>query len=98
MHHHVAAGQRFVDRALDQARRAVTLDHGLTRADRDVGVGEEAARRLAQPQPGQLDLRFEWRERLNRARAGLARRAVHQHVGVLGDQAQRRREDDRGDR
>ena len=85
-------GQRALDGRLDQVGRAVALDHGLARRDGHDDVGEVAPGGLAQAQPARARRRR--RARRSRARRRLARlrgRAVHQHVGVLGDQPRARR-------
>ena len=95
--HHVAAGERRLDRRLDQVGRLMALDHRLTGRHRDDDVGEVAPRRLAQAQPAQLDVRPQLGDRPLGCFARLLRSAVHQHVRVLGDQAHRGRADDRRD-
>ena len=93
----VAAGQRPLDRLLDQVGRPVALDHGLPGGHADDDVGEVAPGRLAQPQAAQLDVPAERGDRPLGGRAGLVGRAVHQHVGVDGDQPRGGHQDDRGD-
>ena len=60
------------------------------------GVGEEAAGRLTDAQPLQLHSGGDGTDRALGAILSLGRRAVHQHAGVLSDQADGRREDDAG--
>ena len=97
VHDDVRAGQRLLDGILDRARRLMALDDRLPRRHSDYDVGEVAPRRLAQAQAAQLDVAAELRDRPLGRLARLGRRAVHQHVGVLADQPNGRRADDRRD-
>ena len=53
----VRLGQRVLHRLLDRVGRRVALADGGVRRDADDDVGEVAARRLAHPQPAQVDRR-----------------------------------------
>ena len=95
---HVAAGQRRLHGLLDEVGGAVRLDHRLARRYAHDHVGEVAARGLAQAQAAELDFVAEVGDRPLGRRARLQRRAVHQHVGVLQQQAPGGGEDQRRDR
>ena len=56
---HVAARERPLERALHEVGRLMPLDHRLPRRHADDHIREVAARRLAQPQALELDVRAE---------------------------------------
>ena len=95
MHDDVTSGQRVLERRLDLVGGLMSLDHRLPRRDRDDHVGEVASGRLAQPQPAELHVDPQARDCLFCRHSRLCRRAIHEDVGVLGDQPGRRRADDR---
>ena len=96
VHHHVAARQRPLERALDQIGGAVALDDRLSGRHADDHVGEVTPRRLAQAQPAQLDVAAERRDRVLGRRS--APRSGARSISTFAfsrDQPDRRREDDR---
>jgi len=99
----VHAGQRLLQHALHGVGRRVRLRQGGARGDRHHGVGEVAARRGAQPQPADLHLGLQRRQRppgaLDVGRGGPVEQDVRvaAHQGAGGGEHQHR-DHDGGDR
>ena len=97
VHDNLAVWQRPAHCRFDLLADLLPLNGRLSRRDRDDGIGEILAARLANAQPAKVDVIAQVGNRGVCAGVRFGWGGVHQHARVLEDQASRRGEDDRGD-